>query len=32
MRYMFGGCLDELKTKIKIQYKNLEEEAFLEEE
>ena len=28
MRYMFSGCLDELKLKIKSQFKNFEEEAF----
>ena len=25
---MFGGCLDELKLKIKSQFKNFKEEAF----
>ena len=29
MSYMFGGCLDELKLKIKSQFKNFKEEAFL---
>ena len=28
MRYMFYGCLDELKLKIKSQFKNFKEEAF----
>ena len=28
MSYMFEGCLDELKLKIKSQFKNFEEEAF----
>ena len=28
MRGMFYGCLDELKLKIKSQFKNLKEEAF----
>ena len=28
MRYMFDGCLDELKLKIKCQFKNFKEEAF----
>ena len=28
MSYMFGGCLDELKLKIKCQFKNFKEEAF----
>ena len=28
MRFMFGGCLDELKLKIKSQLKNFKEEAF----
>ena len=30
IRNMFGGCLDELKLKIKSQFKNLKEEAFEE--
>ena len=28
MSAMFGGCLDELKLKIKSQFKNFKEEAF----
>ena len=28
MRSMFSGCLDELKLKIKSQFKNIKEEAF----
>ena len=28
MRCMFDGCLDELKLKIKSQFKNFKEEAF----
>ena len=28
MRCMFGGCLDELKLKIKSQFKNFKEESF----
>ena len=28
MSYMFSGCLDELKLKIKSQFKNFKEEAF----
>ena len=28
MRWMFSGCLDELKFKIKSQYKNFQEMAF----
>ena len=28
MSYMFCGCLDELKLKIKSQFKNFKEEAF----
>ena len=28
MGYMFGECLDELKLKIKSQFKNFKEEAF----
>ena len=28
MNYMFGGCLDKLKLKIKSQFKNFKEEAF----
>ena len=28
MLYMFSGCLDELKLKIKSQFKNFKEEAF----
>ena len=28
MSDMFNGCLDELKLKIKSQYKNFKEEAF----
>ena len=28
MSYMFTGCLDELKLKIKSQFKNFKEEAF----
>ena len=28
MNYMFKGCLDELKLKIKSQFKNFKEEAF----
>ena len=28
MSYMFGDCLDELKLKIKNQFKNFKEEAF----
>ena len=28
MFYMFNRCSDELKLKIKSQYKNFEEEAF----
>ena len=28
MWYMFRGCLDELKLKIKSQFKNFKEEAF----
>ena len=28
MSYMFGDCLDELKLKIKSQFKNFKEEAF----
>ena len=28
MSYMFNGCLDELKLKIKSQFKNFKEEAF----
>ena len=28
MSCMFNGCLDELKLKIKSQFKNLKEEAF----
>ena len=28
MRWMFSGCLDELKLKIKSQFKNFKEEAF----
>ena len=28
MSYMFYGCLDELKLKIKSQFKNFKEEAF----
>ena len=30
MSYMFDECLDELKLKIKSQFKNFKEEAFLE--
>ena len=30
MRCMFGGCLDELKLKIKSQFKNFTGEAFLD--
>ena len=29
MRYMFNGCSKELKNKIKSEYKNIKEEAFL---
>ena len=29
MRYMFNGCSNELKNKIKSDYKNIKEEAFL---
>ena len=29
MRYMFNGCSKELKNKIKSDYKNIKEEAFL---
>ena len=29
MRYMFFGCSNELKNKIKSDYKNIKEEAFL---
>ena len=28
MSYMFEGCLDELKLKIKSQFKNFKKEAF----
>ena len=28
MSGMFSGCLDELKLKIKSQFKNIKEEAF----
>ena len=28
MSWMFSGCLDELKLKIKSQFKNFKEEAF----
>ena len=28
MRWMFADCLDELKLKIKNQYKNFKKEAF----
>ena len=28
MRWMFSRCLDELKLKIKSQFKNIKEEAF----
>ena len=28
MSYMFGDCLDELKLKIKNQFKNFKEKAF----
>ena len=28
MSYMFSGCLDELKLKIKSQFKNFKEDAF----
>ena len=28
MSYMFSGCFDELKLKIKSQFKNFKEEAF----
>ena len=28
MKKMFDGCLDELKLKIKSQFKNFKEEAF----
>ena len=28
MNWMFSGCLDELKLKIKSQFKNFKEEAF----
>ena len=28
MRSMFRGCLDELKLKIKSQFKNFKKEAF----
>ena len=28
MSYMFSGCLNELKLKIKSQFKNFKEEAF----
>ena len=28
MRWMFGRCLNELKLKIKSQFKNIKEEAF----
>ena len=28
MSYMFSRCLDELKLKIKSQFKNIKEEAF----
>ena len=28
MRYMFSGCSEQLKMKIKSQYKNIKEEAF----
>jgi len=30
MNYMFSGCNDELKLKIKNQYSNFKDEAFLE--
>ena len=29
MWYMFSGCLDELKLKIKGQFKNFKDEAFV---
>ena len=29
MKYMFDGCSNELKNKIKSDYKNIKEEAFL---
>ena len=28
MSYMFSGCLDELKLKIKSQFKNFKKDAF----
>ena len=28
MGYMFSGCSDQFKNKIKAQYKNIKEEAF----
>ena len=30
MRYMFTGCSDDLKRKIKSENKNIKDEAFLE--
>ena len=29
MGYMFRGCSEQLKSKIKSEYKNIKEEAFL---
>ena len=29
MGYMFNGCSEQLKNKIKSEYKNIKEEAFL---
>ena len=29
MGYMFNGCSEQLKIKIKSEYKNIEEKAFL---
>ena len=31
MSYMFFGCLDELKMKIRSQYKNFQEMAFIDD-
>ena len=28
MRYMFSGCSDQFKNKIRTEYKNIKEEAF----
>ena len=32
MRYMFSGCSDQFKNKIRTEYKNIKEEAFNEDD